>query len=71
MVLTMVHFWWGFWEFTVVESWFFPGLLAVVTESLVLVLAALALLPEPSQGGHIDLLIPFDFESPGNAQSQG
>ena len=55
MVLMMVQFWWGFWEFREVESWSFPGLVAVVTESLVLVLAAMALLPEPDQGGNIDL----------------
>ena len=55
MVLMMVQFWWGFWEFRVVESWSFPGLVAVVAESLVLVLAAMALLPGPDQGGSIDL----------------
>ena len=55
MLLMMVQFWWGFWEFRVVESWSFLGLVAVVSESLVLVLAAMVLLPGPDQGGSIDL----------------
>ena len=55
MLLMMVQFWWGFWEFRVVQGWSFPGLVAVVAESLVLVLAAMALLPGADHGGNIDL----------------
>jgi hypothetical protein len=51
----MVQFWWGFWEFRVVEAWSFPGLLAVVAESLVLVLAGMSLLPGTDLSGPLDL----------------
>jgi hypothetical protein len=55
MIVLMIQFWWGFWEFRVVESWSFPGLLAVVAEVLVLVLAAMALLPNTEETGSLDL----------------
>ena len=55
VVIMMVQFWWGFWEFRVVEAWSLPGLLAVVAESLVLVLAGMSLLPDPDLSGAIDL----------------
>ena len=45
IVLLMIQFWWGFWEFRVVETWSFPRLLAVVVQTLVLVTAALVLTP--------------------------
>ena len=55
MVVMMVQFWWGFWEFRIVETWSLPGLLAVVAESLVLVLAGMSLLPNPELSGPVDL----------------
>jgi len=55
MVVMMVQFWWGFWEFRIVEGWSLPGLLAVVAESLVLVLAGMSLLPSPDLSGPLDL----------------
>jgi hypothetical protein len=41
----MVQLWWGFWNFRTVEVWSFGALLAVVTESITLVLCALLLVP--------------------------
>lgn len=55
VVIMMIQFWWGFWEFRVVEVWSLPGLLAVVAECLVLVLAGMSLLPDPGLSGAIDL----------------
>ena len=54
-VLLLVQLWWGFWEFRTVETWSFPGLLAVVAESLVLVFAGVVLIPEVPATGPIDL----------------
>ena len=50
VVLLMVQFWWGFWEFRGIETWSFGGLLATVAEALVLVLAALVLTPDDPVG---------------------
>jgi len=54
-VLLLVQFWWGFWNFRSVETWSFPALLAVVTEALVLVLAAMVLTPRAAPKEVIDL----------------
>ena len=53
-LVMLIQFWWGFWEFRTVEHWSFPGLLAVVTECLVLVLCTLMLQPS-ADAGPIDL----------------
>lgn len=53
--LLMIQFWWGFWAFRTVESWTFFGLAAVVGECLVLVLAALVLLPDIHPAVRLDL----------------
>jgi len=54
IVLMLIQYWWGFWEFRVIEHWSFAGLLLVVTECLLLVLCALVLLPT-LEAGPIDL----------------
>jgi hypothetical protein len=54
-ILLMIQFWWGFWEFRVVQSWSFPKLLAVIAEVLVLVLAGIILLPNTDSNERIDL----------------
>jgi hypothetical protein len=53
--LLMVQFWWGFWEFRTVEVWTFVGLLGVVVESLVLVIAAIVLVPHGDAREPLDL----------------
>lgn len=63
-VVLMVQFWWGFWEFRVVEHWSFPGLLAVVTECLVLVLAGMVLVPGGRITEPIDLGEHYTAHSP-------
>lgn len=62
-VVLMIQFWWGFWEFRVVERWSFPALLAVVSECLVLVLAALVLVPGVEVGESLDLRAHFFEQS--------
>ena len=54
-VLMLIQLWWGFWQFRTVEAWSFPGLLAVVGESLLLAFAGTVLLPEVGSEGEIDL----------------
>lgn len=56
-IVLMIQFWWGFWEFRDVASWPFPWLFAVVAEALVLILAAMLLLP------NADGMKPFDLRS--------
>jgi len=55
VVLMMIQFWWGFWNFRVVEDWTLASLLAVVAETITLVLCALQLVPRRSATGAIDL----------------
>jgi hypothetical protein len=54
-VFLMIQFWWGFWNFRVVEDWTLASLLAVVAETITLVLCALQLVPRRSAAGAIDL----------------
>jgi hypothetical protein len=54
-IVLMIQFWWGFWGFREVERWSFLGLAAVVGEALVLVLAALVLLPDIDAASRLDL----------------
>lgn len=54
-ILLMIQFWWGFWEFRTVEHWSFVGLVSIVGECLVLVLAGLVLLPKIGEEGPVDL----------------
>ena len=51
----MVQFWWGFWNFRLVESWSLLSLLAVIVEAITLVLAALLLAPRGAEAGPLDL----------------
>jgi hypothetical protein len=58
-ILLTIQFWWGFWEFRVVEHWSFVGLVAVVSECLVLVLAAIVLLPNLEGARPLDLRVHY------------
>ncbi len=55
IVLLMVQFWWGFWNFRLVEPWSLPALLSVLVEAVTLVLAALLLAPRGAESGPLDL----------------
>ncbi len=59
MVMLMVQFWWGFWQFRDVESWSFFGLVSVVSEALVLVVAALVMIPGNAPDEALDLRAHF------------
>lgn len=45
IVILMIQFWWGFWNFREVENWTFLGLSGVVFETMMVVIAALLLTP--------------------------
>lgn len=62
-VLLMVQFWWGFWEYRDIETWSFPGLLAVVGECLVLVIAAMVLVPRGEVMESLDLRAHYFAQS--------
>lgn len=55
VVLMMIQFWWGFWEYREVGDWTFLRLMAVVLEALVLVIAALVLTPDEPIAAALDL----------------
>jgi hypothetical protein len=59
ILMMMVEFWWGFWQFRVVDEWSFVGLVAVLAEVLVMVLAALVLTPSEPIDEDLDLRIYF------------
>lgn len=59
IITMMIQFWWGFWEFRVVDDWSFVGLIAVLAEALVMVLAALVLTPSEPVGEGLDLRVYF------------
>ncbi len=44
-LLLLVQFWWGFWQFQVVDDWTFSGLLLVAVETIMLVVAVLLITP--------------------------
>jgi hypothetical protein len=48
-LLLIVQFWWGFWQFQVVEDWMFSGLLLVVVQTTTLVVAILLLTPSKEE----------------------
>lgn len=48
-LLLMVQFWWGFWQFQVVEDWTFMGLLLVVAQTIALVVTVLMLTPSKEE----------------------
>lgn len=48
-LLLMVQFWWGFWQFQVVDDWTFTGLLLVVLQTITLVVAVLLLTPSKEE----------------------
>lgn len=45
VVILMMQFWWGFWNFREVENWTFLGLAGIVFETMMVVIAALLLTP--------------------------
>jgi hypothetical protein len=55
MVLLMIQFWWGFWEYRDIETWAFGGLLSITVEALVMVMAALVLTPDDPFATELDL----------------
>lgn len=55
VVLFMIQFWWGFWNFRTIEEWSFLGLVCVVGEALVMVLASLILMPGDIPSDGVDL----------------
>jgi hypothetical protein len=63
MVLMIVQFWWGFWQFSIVENWSFVRLMAVVVEVIVLVLAATVLTPAREADTLVDLRTYYESQS--------
>ena len=59
LLLLMIQFWWGFWNFRNVEVWSFGALLAVVVLVITLVFCALLLVPRLSGSERLDLLELF------------
>jgi hypothetical protein len=55
----MVEFWWGFWQFRVIVDWSFLGLVAILAEALVMVLAALVLTPSDPIVESLDLRVHY------------
>lgn len=50
MVFLIIQFWWGFWNFRVLEAWSFTALVLVVVEAIVLVICAIILTPVVANG---------------------
>lgn len=48
-LMLLVQFWWGFWQFQVVDDWTFSGLLMVVVQTTALVMAMLLLTPSKEE----------------------
>lgn len=55
IMLMMVQFWWGFWQFGVVDNWSMLDLLHVLFETATLVMAALIMLPGRQIPENLDL----------------
>lgn len=51
----LVQFWWGFWNFRVVEVWSLGSLVGVLAEAVTLVLCGLVLTPRISSSELLDL----------------
>ena len=63
LFLLMIQFWWGFWNFRLIEHWSFGALVAIVSEVVVLVLAGIVLGPRPDSSGTIDLRLHYFEQS--------
>ena len=59
ITLMMVEFWWGFWQYRVIVDWSFLGLVAILAEALVMVLAALVLTPTDPIVEPLDLRVYY------------
>lgn len=55
LLLLLTQFWWGFWNFRLVEPWSYPMLMGVLTPVVAIVLAALILTPGEVGPGGLDL----------------
>ncbi len=55
ILVLMIQFWWGFWNFRTVEGWSFASLIGVVLEAITLVVCSLLLTPGRSLSGEVDL----------------
>jgi hypothetical protein len=60
VLVVIVQFWWGFWNYRDVENWPFAALLLVVAEALTLVLCAIVLSPSRSWSETVDLGAIYD-----------
>lgn len=54
-LVLLVQMWWGFWNYRVVAEWSFLGLLMVIGDALLLVLAALVITPSDRLERGLDL----------------
>jgi hypothetical protein len=50
LLLMMVQYWWGFWQYRVVESWSFGQVVITFSEFLTLVFVAFLITPEVGEG---------------------
>jgi len=55
VLFLMIQFWWGFWNYRVVENWSFLNLMTAVLEAMTLVLCAIQLMPGRASRAGIDL----------------
>ena len=55
VLVLMIQFWWGFWNYRVVEDWTFVSLLAVIVEAIIMVLCAIVICVRPRGVEPIDL----------------
>jgi hypothetical protein len=54
-LILMAQMWWGFWSYRIVEDWTFLGLLMVIADALLMVLAALVITPSDRVEPGLDL----------------
>ncbi len=62
VLVFMAQFWWGFWNYRMVENWTFLSLLLLLSLSLAIVLAALVITPSDRVAPGLDLHA-FFFEN--------
>ena len=55
VLFLMIQFWWGFWNFRVIEHWSLLNLMIAVLEGMMLVLCAIQLMPSRTSDIDIDL----------------
>jgi hypothetical protein len=57
VLLLLMQFWWGFWNYRLLENWSFFALAAVVGEAILLVLTGSIITPSRNIDGPLDLRI--------------